>query len=102
MARSTINSAVEYSITRNWVFALDVVYQRDGNTRLQGVDIDPATGARVNVDEDSGSSWRFGVAPAIEYNWTAGVGLIVGARWFAAGRNTGATLTPAIALNMVY
>ena len=98
----TINSSLEYSITHNWVFALDFVYQRDGNTQLHGVDIDPATGARVSVDEDSGSAWRFGVAPAIEYNWTDRVGLIVGARWFAAGSNTSASITPAIALNMVY
>jgi hypothetical protein len=98
----TINSSFEYSITRNWVFALDLVYQRDGNTGLHGAYIDPATGAQVSVDEDSGSAWRVGVAPAIEYNWSARVGLIVGARWFGAGRNTSATITPAIALNMVY
>ena len=98
----TINSAFEYSATRNWVFALDFIYQRDDSTRLHGVDVDPTTGASVSVDEDSGSAWRFGVAPAIEYNWSGRVGLIVGARWFAAGRNTSATITPAIALNMVY
>jgi len=98
----TVNSAWEYSITRNWVFALDLVYQRDGSTTVRGVGIDPVTGSSVSVDERSGSAWRFGVAPAIEYNWSGAVGVIVGARWFAAGKNTGATLTPAIALNMVY
>ena len=42
-----------------------------------------------------------GNTPAIEYNWSSSIGLIVGARWFGAGRNTSATITPAIALNMV-
>jgi len=98
----TLNPSLEYSITRNWVFALDLVYQRDDTTRLRGVGLDPVTSAPVPVDADFGSAWRFGVVPAFEYNWSGAVGLIVGARWFAAGRNTGATLTPAIALNMVY
>lgn len=98
----TVNSSWEYSITRNWVVALDMIYQQDANTRLTGVGIDPASGNSQPVHEDFGSAWRFGVAPAIEYNWTSRVGLIVGVRWFGAGRNTSATVTPAAALNMVF
>jgi hypothetical protein len=93
----TINSSWEYSITSHWVFALDFIYQHDDNTRLRGtVENDPQ-----RIDEDFGSAWRFGIAPAIEYNWNSRIGLIVGARWFGAGRNTSATITPAIALNIV-
>jgi hypothetical protein len=93
----TINSSWEYSITSQWVFALDFIYQHDDNTRLRGsVENNPQ-----RIDEDFGSAWRFGIAPAIEYNWSSRIGLIVGARWFGAGRNTNATITPAIALNMV-
>jgi hypothetical protein len=98
----TVNSSWEYSITRNWVFALDLLYQHDANTRLTGIAVDPGSGASQPVDENFGSAWRFGVAPAIEYNWTSRVGLIAGARWFALGRNTNATITPAVALNMVF
>ena len=57
---------------------------------------------RVPFEADSGSAWRFGVAPAIEYNFSSRIGVIVGARWFAAGRNTGASVTPVAAINMVY
>lgn len=96
----TVNSAWEYSITRNWVFALDFVYQHDDNTRLRG--FDTSNGNAAPLTEDFGSAWRFGVAPAIEYNWTSEVGVIVGARWFGAGRNTSATITPVVALNMVF
>jgi hypothetical protein len=98
----TINSAWEYSMTRNWVLALDFVYQHDDTTRLTGTIADPSTGEVQNVDENFGSAWRFGVAPAIEYNWTSRIGLIAGVRWFAAGRNTSATATPVVALNMVF
>lgn len=93
----TINSSWEYSITRHWVFALDFIYQHDDTTRVAGTD---AAGERV--DYESGSAWRFGIAPALEYNWNSRIGIIFGARWFGAGENTSATLTPVVAVNMVY
>jgi hypothetical protein len=80
---SAVNSSLEYSVTRNWVLALDLVYQHDDN-------------------EDSESAWRFGVAPAIEYNWNSNVGVIVGARRFVAGRNSTATVTPMVAINLLF
>ena len=97
-----VQSSLEYSVTSNWVFAMDLIYQHDDSTRLAGEEPDPLTGNLQRIDEESGTAWRLGVAPAIEYNWSSRIGLIVGARWFFAGRNTNATLTPAIALNMVY
>jgi hypothetical protein len=92
----SIYSAWEYSITRNWVLALDAFYQHDSSTSIRGET------QSVPYSVDSGSSWRFGLAPAIEYNFTSAIGVIVGARWFAAGRNTGASLTPVAAINMVF
>jgi hypothetical protein len=98
----TINSAWEYSITRQWVFALDFIYQHDASTRLAGMQTDRVTGNAERIDLNFGSAWRLGVAPAVEYNFTSRVGIIAGARWFAAGRNTSATITPVVAINMVY
>ncbi len=99
-----IYSAWEYSVTRNWVLAVDLFYQHDATTRVRGTDLVTVSGAqqRVPFEAESGSAWRFGVAPAIEYNFTSRIGVIVGARWFAAGRNTGASVTPVAAINMVY
>jgi len=98
----TINSSWEYSITRQWVFAIDFIYQHDASTRLAGAQMDPVSGSTERVNENFGSAWRFGVAPALEYNFTSRIGIIAGARWFAAGRNTSATITPVVAVNMVY
>jgi hypothetical protein len=100
----SVYSAWEYSVTRNWVLALDVFYQHDASTRIRGTDLVTVRGApeRVPFEAESGSAWRFGLAPAIEYNWTSRVGVIFGARWFAAGHNTGASVTPVAAINMVY
>lgn len=97
-----LDAAWEYSVTRNWVLALDLVYQRDSSTRVRGRNFDATTGTAEPVAFESGSSWQFQVAPAIEYNWNASVGVIIGARWIAAGRNTSASITPVAAINIVY
>lgn len=98
----TINSAWEYSVTSQWVFAIDFIYQHDASTKLEGTQTNPAPGQTQNVDERFDSAWRFGIAPAIEYNFSSRIGVIAGARWFAAGRNTSATITPVAAINMVF
>jgi hypothetical protein len=99
----SISWAGEYSITRNWVLALDLVYEREESTRVRGdVPVVPGSDVRRAFAANSGSSWRFGVVPAIEYNWSSRAGVIIGARWFAAGRNTSATITPVAAINLVY
>lgn len=88
---TTIDAAEEYSITQNWVFASDLVYEYSGNTRVSG------TSGVTNL----GDSHSFAVAPAIEYNWTANAGIIAGIRLFPAGRNTAASITPVMAINLV-
>jgi hypothetical protein len=99
----TADAAGEYSVTRNWVLALDIVYQYNGSTRVSGSQPSAAGAPGVtDVRARSGSGYSLGLAPAIEYNWNSSVGLLVGVRTFVAGRNATASVTPAIALNMVY
>jgi hypothetical protein len=88
-------SAVEYSATRNWVLALDFVYQHDTATRLDG-------SLPTRVAADFGSSEVFTLAPAVEYNWNSRMGVIVGAVFTAAGRNASANVVPVVAVNMVF
>jgi len=77
------DAAAEYSVTRSWVLAFDVVYQHSDSTRLSGTLV-PAPGtAGAQTEHQSGSSYSLGFAPAI-------------------GRNTTATVTPAVAVNMVF
>jgi hypothetical protein len=99
----TADAAAEYSVTRNWVLALDIVYQHNASTRVSG-SLPSVAGAPGVSDfrARSGSGYALGLAPAIEYNWNSSVGLLVGVRTFVAGRNATASVTPAIALNMVY
>lgn len=94
-----VNAACEYSVTRNWVLALDAIYHHAGNTRVSGTNtLAPRSGS---IGFDSGPSAAFGFAPAVEYNFNSAVGVIVGARIIGPGRNTGASITPAVAVNYV-
>jgi hypothetical protein len=95
------NWAFEYSATREWVLAIDLQYQHDANTRLRGAVPMPGGGA-IPVAFDSGSRESFSLAPAVEYNWSDTKGVIVGAVFTAAGRNTGASWIPVVAVNMVF
>jgi len=104
----TADAAVEYSVTRNWVLALDIVYQHNDNTHVSG-SVAPANPAAAPgapalpaFEGDSGTSASVAFAPAIEYNFSSRVGVLLGVRIIPVGRNTSATVTPAIALNMVF
>jgi hypothetical protein len=81
-----------------------VAAQPLGNTRVTGYSIPGPVGAQdpLSTEFDLGSSDAIGVAPAIEYSWTPNLGVLLGVRVIPAGRNTAATVTPALAINMVY
>jgi Putative MetA-pathway of phenol degradation len=98
----TADAAAEYSLTRSWVLALDVVYQHNDSTRLTGTVAPMGAPAGAQIEHESGSSYSLGFAPAIEYNWSPRMGALLGVRIIEIGRNTTATVTPAIALNMVF
>jgi hypothetical protein len=75
-ASSTILS-FEYSLTQNWVLALDNSYLHVDKDRFRG---------RETAGRHSSELISF--APAIEYNFSAKLGLIAGVWFSAAGRNT--------------
>ncbi|MEP6620136.1 MAG: transporter [bacterium] len=99
---SSINGDVawEYSLTRNWVLALDLLGASTRSTRVTGSNIQDPTGTQHQTE--SGSSRMFGFAPAIEYNWTPNVGVLFGTRVITANATTSASITPAIAINFVH
>jgi hypothetical protein len=99
----TLDSSWEYSVTRNWVAAIDVSYLNSGSTRLLG-DYPALSGGMTpaSIQSESGWSQSLSIAPAIEYNWTSAVGIIVGAKWVFAGHNTSASVTPVAAINLVF
>ncbi|WP_230473793.1 transporter [Dyella choica] len=96
--------AFEYSLTQRWVLAMDLTYSHNNNTRLAGVDmVDPNNVPYPQpVSSNSGTSTAFGVAPAIEYNWSPAIGVLLGTRVIFGGHNSTGSVTPALAINYVY
>lgn len=100
---AVIDAAWEYSLTHNWVLALDVVYQHDSSTHLSGLDRhSPGVGLPPTpVELNSGPGHTWSLAPAIEYNFNSRVGIIAGAKLTTAGRNATAVVIPVAAVNIV-
>jgi hypothetical protein len=100
----TIDSAWEYSVTRHWVTALDVIFVANGSTRVAGLYPQQQNGGLMlaSIQNAFGSSKSLGLAPAVEYNWTSNAGLIVGAKFVLTGRNTAAAVIPIAAVNLVF
>jgi hypothetical protein len=93
-----VDLAGEYSLTRHWVLALDATYRYQANTPVSGYNASNLAPIELN----SGVSDALGFAPAIEYNWTRNLGVLLGVRLIPAGRNTSATVSPALAINFVH
>ncbi len=101
-ASSFLDLSSEYSVSRSWVLALDVTYRHGANTSVSGYDVLAASGAPRAIELRSGASDAVGLAPAVEYSWSSRAGVLLGARIIAAGRNTAASITPAVGVNLVH
>jgi hypothetical protein len=94
----SIDTSFEYSLTRSWVLALDLIYRHGDNTRIAGHDPLHPSGMAFQL----GSSDTYGFAPAVEYSWASNIGVLLGARIIPKGHNSSASVTPAVAINYVY
>ena len=95
----SINAGVgiEYGLNQRWVLALDAAMNYNTGFNLNGSNAD---GSSLNVA--SLSSTSFSLAPAIEYNFSGNVGLIVGVQFSVAGQNTSSYIAPQIALAVAF
>lgn len=75
----------EYSLSQNWVLAIDNVYTHTSKSHFFGTAGLDANGAPASVGLPSSDLIAF--CPAIEYNFSATWGLVVGAYISAWGRN---------------
>jgi hypothetical protein len=93
---------LEYSLTKKWVLATDVMYRFGGNTQVNGLDSSAAASLPTNLLRNSGTSDEFAFAPAFEYNWRSYIGVLLGTRLIPSGHNVSASVTPVIAINFVH
>jgi hypothetical protein len=93
-SKTSVIIGAEYSLTKEWVLALDI--ERDQWSRTKVVGRDTPGGPLIR--RTSPSSWNIGFAPAVEYNWSDRAGAIFGVWIVPKGHNTRSSVTPAIAI----
>ncbi len=93
----SLGIAGEYSVTRNWVLAMDLVLDHAGPTLVEGVE----GASREVIRTRFASATALSIAPAVEYNFTANLGVLVGTRFKLPVRGGTSSITPAIAINYV-
>ena len=84
---------MEYTLTRNWVVAIDAFYEYINKTRFSG-----NPGSSGTMRSLAGES--FSLAPAIEYNFSINVGLIAGVWFTYKGKNTPRFIDGIISINI--
>lgn len=88
--------AFEYSLTRNWVVATDLFARRAGAGDVFGQVAGADWSSRLSRQRSAG------IAPAIEYNWNASRGVLLGLRRIFEGHEVTASWTPALAFNAYF
>ena len=83
---------LEYTMTRHWALALDLVSIYTAPTRFKGTTLCPV-GNKTH-------SYTLSIAPAIEYNFNFNVGLIAGIWTTLVGRNTYNFINGVVAVNV--
>jgi len=86
-----LDLAFELTLTKNWALALDMENQYTTASKFQGTTILP-----VGNPKDS---YKLSFAPAMEYNFSSGLGIIAGCWFTAYGLNTSAFRNVVIAVN---
>ena len=97
-----VDLSSEYSLTRSWVLALDATYRNSDATLVTGYNLRSGGANPASAQTRLGSSYAFGLAPAVEYSWRSYIGVLLGVRLIPAGRNTSDTISPAVAINFVH
>ena len=84
------DTAIEINLNRNWAFAMDILGSWYGKARFKGKTLFPMTAP---------PSVQFSLAPALEYNWSANIGIIFGSWFSVAGRNAVQFTSGVVAFN---
>ena len=94
-AEDNFDLAFEYTLTQNWVAVMEGYISQGKATQFDGILDIVSTGA-IPL---SGQYSETGLAPALEYNFNANVGLIGGVWFPVAGKNTSNFMSYVLALN---
>jgi hypothetical protein len=86
-------AGAEYTLTKEWVLACDFQAFYAPKGKFKGFTIIPVSDPET---------FLFGLAPAIEYNFNSSMGIIIGAWFSLAGKNTNQFVNGVAAFNYSY
>lgn len=88
----------EFTLSKNWAFAFDAAGFYNTSIKFSGR---PGTNPSTRLPNflSLPPQWQFSFAPAIEYNFSQAIGIIGGAWFTVAGRNTNRFISGVIAIN---
>lgn len=93
-----LNVAVQYNLSQNWALACDVLYQHKNKTRYTGFGGTSLLGTPLSLTAPP--SDNLSLAPAIEYNFNANIGLLAGCWLSVLGYNSVQFKTAVLSLNI--
>ncbi len=96
----TADLGLEYTLTQNWVPAIDFVYTTTGNSSFQGTPGVTANG--LPATNGGPSQDELSVAPALEYNFSPRIGVIGGAWFSVTGKNADRFTAGVLAVNFYF
>lgn len=96
----SIDGAVEYTLNQHWVPVMEVLYAHSNSTSFIGNPGFTPGGSFANVGGAGGDSAS--LAPAIEYNFTATLGIIGGVWFSVTGPHSGKFTSTAVAVNYFF
>lgn len=91
---------LEYTLNQHWALALDLQNLYSTKTFFSGSAGTTTDGGAIAATTGHPTANVFSVAPAIEYNYNANVGVIAGAWVGIAGRNTPQFASAVVAVNI--
>lgn len=86
-------AGAEYTVTQRFSLACDFLAQHSPRKRFKGV---------TEIPIRPGETISFSFAPAFEYNWSSDVGMIIGAWFSVAGKNSGRFINGVAAINYYF
>ena len=95
-----VDLGMELTLAQTWALALDVIGNWAGKDHYSGFSGVAPDGTPASLG--TGASVQYSLAPAIEYNWNASLGLIAGAWFSVAGRNSPIFRSGVASLNYYY
>jgi hypothetical protein len=93
---TVLDLSIEYSVSRSWVLATDLVLRRTAAGRLDGSIGDAHLRSRLPA------ATGVSIAPAVEYSWSSARGVLLGVRLSPRSGTSASTVTPVMAFNAVF